>query len=149
MADKRGKEKSAKGTAKRVSKKSAAKATATKATANAAPAELIVDDPPPPSPLRGILPTPPEVAELVAQELEGHPVTDREKQRLTDCFKLQYYFGGHPILYRQTDQGKEVVAVGRDEIRRLLRKKMSPAERQTIVLGYPELWQASERSGGH
>jgi hypothetical protein len=93
-----------------------------------------------PTALRGILPTPPEVEKLVARELEGHPVTDREKQRITDCFKLQYYFGGQWIAYRDTEQGKEVLAVGMEEIGRLLRKRMPVAEREEIVLRHCDPW---------
>lgn len=45
-----------------------------------------------------------------------------------------------PVSQRQTDQGKEVLAVGREEIRRLRRKKMTTEERQTIVLGWWDPW---------
>jgi hypothetical protein len=140
MAEKRGQKKSAKGTAQRVPKKSTGRATRNQVTANAAPAELTVDELPPPSPLRGILPTTPEIEELVVQVLEGRPVSDAARQRITDDFKLQYYFGGHPVLYRQTDQGKEVLAVGMDEIGRLKRKRISAAERESMVLGWWDPW---------
>jgi hypothetical protein len=96
--------------------------------------------PGPASELRGILRTPPEVEEMLAQELKDHPVTDREKQRLSDSLKLQYYFGGHWIAYRHTNQGKEVLAVGMEEIGRLMRKRMSAIERDAIVLGYCDPW---------
>ncbi len=66
--------------------------------------------------------------------------TDREKQRLSDSLKLQYYFGGHWIAYRHTNQGKEVLAVGMDEIGQLMRKRMSAVERDAIVLGYCDPW---------
>jgi hypothetical protein len=94
----------------------------------------------PPSALRGILPVPPEVEEMLARELKDHPVTDREQQHITDSLKLQYYFGGHWIAYRHTDQGKEVLAVGMDEIGRLMGKRKSSAERDAIVLGYCDPW---------
>jgi hypothetical protein len=80
----------------------------------------------------------------VAEDLESHPVTDKEMQRLTDCYKLQYYFGGHWIAYRNTTQGVEVLAAGWDEIRELRRKRRSAAERNSTVLRYCEPWQLGE-----
>ena len=97
-------------------------------------------NPAPPSPLRGILPVPPEVEALVARELEGHPVTDREKLRITDCFKMQFYFGGHWIAYRQTDQGMEVLAAGMDEIGLLRQKRKLADEADRIFLRYCDPW---------
>jgi hypothetical protein len=97
-------------------------------------------DLPPPSPLRGILPSTPEIEALVEQILEGRPASPTARQRIVDDFKMQYYFGGYPLLYRQTDQGKEVLAVGSEEIRQLRRKKMPQAERETIILGHPDPW---------
>jgi hypothetical protein len=95
--------------------------------------ELDFVDPPPPSPLRGILPTTPEIEEMADRVLEGRPASPAARQRIIDDCKLRYHFGGHPLLYRRTDLGKEVVAVGSEEIRRFTRKKMSQAERETYV----------------
>lgn len=89
--------------------------------------------------LRGILPTPPAVRRLVARELKDHPVTPRERQRITDCFKMQYYFGGLDIAYRKTPKGLEVLAVGHDEIMKLVRSA-PPAEREQIILGWFDPW---------
>jgi len=128
--------KTTKGAVKRTSKKPLAKKRAK--TNGRAPTNTV--DSASPSPLRGILPTPPEVEALVARELEGYPVTDREKQRITDCFKMQFYFGGYWIAYRHTDQGMEVVAVGMDEIGRLRRKRKFADEADRIILRYCDPW---------
>jgi hypothetical protein len=119
-------------------KKHARKPRSDKASAD--DGEAITAGSSPPSTLRGILPTPPEVTELLARELKDHPVTHQEKQRLTDSLKLQYYFGGYWIAYRHRDQGKEVLAVGMEEIGRLMRKRMAKAERDAIVLGCCDPW---------
>jgi hypothetical protein len=95
--------------------------------------------PQPPSSPRGLLPTPPEVKKLVARELKNRSVADRERQRITDRFNLQYYFGGQEVAYRQTDQGVEVLAVGPDEIGELL-QRVARDERPMIIIGYPEPW---------
>jgi hypothetical protein len=89
--------------------------------------------------LRGLLPTPPEVEELVARELAERPMSDTARQWVTDGFKLQYYFGGQVIAYRNTRQGKEVLAVGMDEIGRLMRD-LPGGESKSIVIGHPEPW---------
>ena len=91
-----------------------------------------------PRKLRGILPTPPVVRRLVARELKDHPVTPQERQRITDDFKMQYYFGGQDIAYRQTPKGMEVLAVD-DEIGPLLRS-VPPAERELIIIGWWDPW---------
>src|SRR5947209_6840454 len=122
MNNKRGEEDSLEHVAKRVQKKPHGKVTANEPATKAAQVEVTVVEPSSPSPLRGILPTPPEVEKLVAREVARLPMTDAARQRVTDGFNLQYYFGGHDIAYRETDQGVEVLAVGLDEIGRLLRK---------------------------
>ena len=92
-----------------------------------------------PRKLRGILPTPPVVRRLVARELKDHPVTPQERQRITDNFKMQYYFGGQDIACRQTPKGMEVLAVGHDEIMKLVRS-VPPAEREHIILDWFDPW---------
>lgn len=88
---------------------------------------------------RGILPTPPEVAELVEREVKGRPITKEARQRVTDWFNLQYYFGGNAFAYRKTPHGLEVLAVGLDDIGKLL--DTCPAEeRLNIVTSYVEPW---------
>lgn len=64
-----------------------------------------------------LLAAPPEVEKAVERELENmaaqwRPVVGEARERLLECFKLQYYFGGQPFAYRETDQGKDVLAVG-------------------------------------
>src|SRR5262249_46352323 len=100
----------------------------------------------PTSLLRGLLATPPEVTALVEQQLKDHPVTDREKQHLTDCFNLQYYFGGQHVLYRTTKPGKEVLGVGLDEIRGVLGQNWTPAQRESLVIRYAEKWPPGNAS---
>src|SRR5262249_15307338 len=80
-----------------------------------------------PSP-RGLLTTPPEVEEIVAREVQKYPITimtPEAKQRLTDDLNLQYYFEGEEVLYRPTERGAEVLAVGLREIGEVL-QKLSP-----------------------
>ena len=91
-----------------------------------------------PSPLRGLLPVPREVNKLVARETAERPMSDAARRRLTAGFTLQYFFGGHDLVYRETDQGPEVLAVG-DEIGPLLRRLKS-ADRQTVILTHPHPW---------
>lgn len=102
--------------------------------------ERIVTELPPPSPLRGFLPTPPEVEEWVEQILKDRPAFPAARRRITDDVNMQYYFGGHPIAFRDTDQGKEVLAVGWQEIKRLKRKRLTDAERESIVIGWYDPW---------
>jgi hypothetical protein len=108
--------------------------------------KVFIKDLPPPSPLRGFVPTTPEIEELVIQTLDGRAAAESYKQLLRDNYKMMYYFGGHPVLYRQTDQGKEIVAAGTEEIGRVLRKRMSAAERETLMLGHAEVWPYGEPS---
>jgi hypothetical protein len=63
------------------------------------------------------------VAELVDRELANRPASEEARLRITDGFKLQYYFGGHWIAYLDTPKGKEVLAVEWNEIRRVRRKR--------------------------
>lgn len=92
-----------------------------------------------PSSLRGLLPTPPEVAKLVVREVKRLPMTDEARQRITHDWTLQYYFGGHDVVYRKTPQGVEVLAAG-EEIGPLLRKLPS-SQRKGIILGHPDPWR--------
>jgi len=90
------------------------------------------------------LATPPEVEKAVEREVEdmaarGRPVVGAARERLLEGLKLQYYFGGQPLAYRETDQGKEVLAVGLKDMRRLLRR-LTPEEDQAVVSGFAEPW---------
>jgi hypothetical protein len=102
------------------------------------PVTVEIIPPTPPSPLRGLLPTPREVRRIAARWIAERPMSESAQKRVIDGLKLQYYFGGWHIAYRQTDQGPEVLAVD-SEIGELLRR-LPPAERQGIIVGYPEPW---------
>jgi hypothetical protein len=89
-----------------------------------------------------LLATPPDVDKAVEREVEdmatrGRPVVGEARERLLEGLKLQYYFGGQPFAYRETDQGKEVLAVGFKNMGRLL-AKLTPEEVQTVVSGFAE-----------
>ncbi len=96
-------------------------------------------EPPPPSPIRGLLPVPPEVAKIVAREVKRLPMVDEAKQRLTNNLTLQYHFGGHVVACRNTAQGIEVLAAGVDEIGRLF-NKLPYEQHRGIFIDHPELW---------
>jgi hypothetical protein len=90
------------------------------------------------------LPIPPEVEEAVEREVakmaaQGRPVVGKARERLLEDSKLSYYFGGQPLAYRETSQGKEILAVGFKDIRRLL-KDLSPEDAQTIVSDSADPW---------
>ena len=91
-----------------------------------------------------LLATPPEVEKAVEREVEdmaaqGRPVVGEARERLLEGFKLQYYFGGQPFAYRETGRGKEVLAVGFKNMRRLL-GKLTPEENEAVVSGFAESW---------
>jgi hypothetical protein len=91
---------------------------------------------------RGLLPIPGEVKEIIAREearlLAAHEIvpTPEARQRMVDSFTLQYYYEGFYVAYRPTSQGPEVLAVGDEEIGRLLRR-MDQEERLKIKVGQP------------
>jgi hypothetical protein len=86
-----------------------------------------------------LLPTPPEIAKLVAREAAKRPMSPAARQWVTDCFNMQYYFGGHDIAYRKTPQGVEVLAVGLEEIGELMRH-LPRAEDRNVIIGQPDPW---------
>jgi hypothetical protein len=94
--------------------------------------------PTPPSPLRGLLPTPPEVKRISARWIKERPMSESAQKRVIDGLKLQYYFGGWDIAYRDTDQGPEVLAVG-EEIGPLFRG-LPGDQHRGIIVGHPEPW---------
>jgi hypothetical protein len=77
---------------------------------------------------------PPErVRELVAREKGKHPpevFNAAAEERILNEWTLGYYFDylGHDAIYRQTPDGPDVVAVGEEEIIRLI--KVLPLEEQ-------------------
>jgi hypothetical protein len=91
---------------------------------------------------RGLLPIPGEVEEIIAKEaarlLKEHGIvpTPEARRRMVDSFTLQYYYEGFHVAYRPTSQGPEVLAVGDEEIGRLLRG-MDQEERAKIKVGQP------------
>jgi hypothetical protein len=91
---------------------------------------------------RGFLPIPCEVEQVIAKVearlLNEHGIvpTPEARQRMVDSFTLQYYYEGFYVAYRPTSQGPEVLAVGDEEIGRLLRG-MGQQERLKIKVGQP------------
>ena len=98
-----------------------------------------VIDPPPPSPLRGLLPTSQEVEDIVERECKQRPMSPAARLRVTEDLKMQYYFGGYSIVYRDTPQGKEVLAVGEEETTRLYREAPY-SKHKGAVLGHADSW---------
>jgi hypothetical protein len=68
----------------------------------------------------GLITPPEKVRELIEKERAKHPpeAFARAEERLLNDWTLQYYFDylGHEVLYRQTPEGPEVLAVGLEEI---------------------------------
>ncbi len=88
----------------------------------------------------GLIPVPPEVDAVVVREqarlLQEHGIipTLEATQRMVDSLTLQYYFDGIDIAYRRTSQVVEVVAVGLEEVGKLIRT--TPQEqREGVVFG--------------
>ncbi len=91
-----------------------------------------------------LLPTPLEVAKAVEREVEdmaaqGRPVVDEARERLLESFKLRYYFGGQPFAYRETDRGKEILAVGFKSMGRLF-GVLNPEQDEAIISSFAEPW---------
>ena len=53
---------------------------------------------------------------------------------MVDTFNLRYYYEGFYVAYRPTPKGPEVLAIGHEEIGRLLRG-MDQEQRLTIKVG--------------
>jgi hypothetical protein len=72
---------------------------------------------------RGLLPVPPHIEELVASEkVRLQPYVNEEaEKRMRDDWTLHYYYEGEAVVYRVTPQGVEVLAVGLDEVGKLVR----------------------------
>ena len=69
----------------------------------------------------GLIKPPEKVHELLAKEKAKHPpevFTPAEEERVLNDWTLQYYFDylGYEVLYRQTPNGPEVLAVDFNEI---------------------------------
>jgi hypothetical protein len=125
---------------KSVVKRSAAKRGSKPKTRRPAPANaMVLLEPDPPSRLRGLLPTPPEVQSMLDEMLADRPASLAYQRQMLDYHNMRFYFGGHYVYYRDTKDGVEVLAVGLDEIKRL-RKRMTRAEQAVCVLGYADPW---------
>jgi hypothetical protein len=91
---------------------------------------------------RGLLAVPPEVEAVVVREearlLEERGIvpTPEARQRMVDSLTLQYYYEDFDVAYRPTPEGVEVLAVGHEEIGRLVRG-MSQEERLKLKVGQP------------
>jgi hypothetical protein len=91
-----------------------------------------------------LLPTPREVQKAVGREMEemaalGRSVVGEARKRLLEGFKLRYYFGGQPFAYRETEQGKEILAVGFKAMR-LVFRELTPEEDEAIASEFAEPW---------
>jgi hypothetical protein len=81
----------------------------------------------------GLIVPPPEVRELLAKEIAKHPpqsISPATQERVLNQWTVGYYFDylGHEVIYRQTPEGPEVLAVGDHEVIAL--KKTMPLEEQ-------------------
>jgi hypothetical protein len=94
----------------------------------------------PPAAIRGLMPTPPEVAAMMEEMFRDLPISEGFRRIQTDYLCQKYYFGGNPIAFRDTPKGREILAVGWDEIAELEKKPMSRKERRTVVHGFAEPW---------
>jgi hypothetical protein len=87
---------------------------------------------------RGLLPVPAYVEEFLAQERDRMPAyyTEELAQKCRNYNTLRYWYEGHYIAWRETPARVEVLAVGWDEVWKLL-DGFSPAERRGIRTGLP------------
>jgi hypothetical protein len=90
------------------------------------------------------LPNPREVEEAVEQEVanmaaQGRPLVGKARERLHEELKLSYYFGGQPLAYRETSQGKEILAVGYKDIQRLC-AGLSPEDDEAVISDFADPW---------
>jgi hypothetical protein len=81
----------------------------------------------------GLIAPPEAVRELLAREKAKHPpeVFNAEtEERILNQYTLDYYFDylGHEVIYCQTPEGPEVLAVGEEEVIRL--KTTRPLDEQ-------------------
>jgi hypothetical protein len=87
---------------------------------------------------RGLLPVPSWVEEATAEDRAGMEqyYTEEYAQRCRNYMTLRYWYEGHYIAWRETSAGVEVLAVGGEEVSKLLRQT-SPDERRGIRSGEP------------
>ena len=94
-------------------------------------------DPSIPKP-RGLLPVPAWVEEAIAQDRAGMEqyYTDEYAQKCRNNMTLHWWYEGHHIAWRETPAGVEVLAVGAEEVSKLLRES-SHEEQNRIRSGQP------------
>jgi hypothetical protein len=97
---------------------------------------LTGEEPPP------LMKTPPEVQVWVDREAArlAQWMTPESLQRMTDNFNLQYYYGGQEVLTWQTPQGVAVLAVGMEQVARVV-NHLSPELRLTVWSRVPTPWE--------
>jgi hypothetical protein len=94
------------------------------------------------------LPTPPELAEAVdiCCRHAGYGPRGRDRRRVEDELKLQYYYGGWDVAYLPTPEGLVVVAAGEcesDAFGKAL-DGLPAAERRRVVYYVPGRWNTAE-----
>ena len=88
----------------------------------------------------GRLPVPPVMGELLERERQQLGLTPEafaaSEQRLLNLWTVTWYFDGlgHEVIYRETPEGPEVVAVGYDEM--FAFRRDVPPEEQRKYEGY-------------
>jgi hypothetical protein len=87
---------------------------------------------------RGLLPVPQWVDEAIADDRARMPqyFTEEYGQKCRNYMTLRYWYEGHYIAWRETPAGVEVLAVGGDEVSKLL-KESSTEEQNRIRTGEP------------
>jgi hypothetical protein len=96
---------------------------------------LTGEEPPP------LMKTPPDVQVWVDREAArlAQWMTPESLQRMTDNLNLQYHYGGQEVLTWQTPQGVAVLAVGMEQVARVV-NHLSPELRLTVWSRVPPLW---------
>src|SRR5262245_17624155 len=98
---------------------------------------LAGQEPPP------LMTTPPEVEQIVNRLVARlDEVLPEERQRVADDLNLQYYHGGNPVLTWQTPKGRAVLAVGLEQIQRVL-DHLSDEQRLQVLEQFPDPWASS------
>ena len=87
---------------------------------------------------RGLLPVPAWIDEFIAEDraLTPNYYTDELAQKFRNNNTLRYWYEGHYIAWRETPVGVAVLAVGGDEVSKLL-DEMTPDQRRGIRTGPP------------
>jgi hypothetical protein len=87
----------------------------------------------------GLLPIPPEVRELVERERAKYPHCSEEVwARTLNRWAVDWYYDGlgQEVIYRETPEGPEVLAVGVEEV--WIHKKSTPLEEQLKLKIYQD-----------